>query len=297
MANLEIKLIKKNTYYIPCPTNIGIYVNNNEATIIDTGIDKNMGKSIIKLLEEKNWHLSRIINTHSHADHIGGNAYLYEKTGCEIAAPVGEIPYIQNTLFEPSFLYGAYPFKVLKNKFLMAKPSKVSNAIEGEGTITGTDFEAISLNGHSVDMIGIRTPDNVLFIGDSLLAEGILEKYSLSYLWDIESHCKTLDKLGEIEAEYYVPSHGEVMTSLNNLIELNKSKIQEVIDVILTFLETPGTTETVLSWLCEHYSIQLNATQYVLLSSTLKSYLTYLSDQGKIKTCYDDYQLTWQLNG
>ncbi|MCF7945564.1 MAG: MBL fold metallo-hydrolase, partial [Spirochaetia bacterium] len=76
MAKLQIEQLGAQTYYIPAPTNIGIFVENGKALLIDSGNDKEAGRQINKLLNERGWELSMIINTHSNADHIGGNQFL-----------------------------------------------------------------------------------------------------------------------------------------------------------------------------------------------------------------------------
>ena len=86
------------TYYIDCPAKIGIYrVSGDEVCLIDSGNDKNAGKKALRILEEQGWKLKMILNTHFHADHIGGNesfsrepAALFtagEATGCSPNVP------------------------------------------------------------------------------------------------------------------------------------------------------------------------------------------------------------------
>lgn len=48
--------------------------------------------------------------------------------------------------------------------------AKESNAIEIEGNLP-EGLEWISLKGHFFDMIGIKTSDNVCFLGDALFSE------------------------------------------------------------------------------------------------------------------------------
>jgi len=120
---LNLQKIASNTYLIPAPANIGVYVQDEQAILIDSGNDKEAGRQILKLLNEKNWKVKLIINTHSNADHIGGNAFIQNKTECLIAATRIEAAFIQDPILEPSFLYGGFPNARLTNKFLMAHPS------------------------------------------------------------------------------------------------------------------------------------------------------------------------------
>ena len=151
---MELIKVGEKTYYIKNPTNIGIYkISENEIYLIDSGNDKDAGRKILKIIEENNWKIQGIINTHSNADHIGGNKIIQDRTNCKIFAKDIEKTFVEFPILESSFLYGGYPFKNLRNKFLLAKPSNViqiqDNLPEG--------LEHFSLKGHFFDMIGIKT--------------------------------------------------------------------------------------------------------------------------------------------
>ena len=59
----------------------------------------------------------------TNADHIGGNRYLQGQTGCMIYAPGIDCTFTRHPILEPSLLYGGYPCKELRHKFLMAQES------------------------------------------------------------------------------------------------------------------------------------------------------------------------------
>ncbi|HGL6486470.1 TPA: MBL fold metallo-hydrolase, partial [Clostridioides difficile] len=158
MAKLTLEHIKGNTYYIPLPTIVGVYVDGKDAILIDSGNNKDTARQVLRLLEEHNLNPKLIINTHSNADHIGGNAYLKNQTKCKIATTKIEGYFTENPILESAFLYGGYPSKALKNKFLLAKESEVDYIIPSNGKIVDTELEAISLPGHYFEMIGVRTP-------------------------------------------------------------------------------------------------------------------------------------------
>ena len=206
----ELINIIGDTWYIRSPANIGLFkIAHDEVVLIDSGNDKDAAKKILSVIQSNNWKLKMIINTHSNADHIGGNAYLKEKTNCEIAATRLESAFISDPMLEPSFLFGAYPNSKLRNKFLEAKPSSVTNIVSydvNHGEISETKLQAIPLPGHFMDMIGVMTPDNVFFAADSLFSEDIINKYHVTFIFNVKSFLQTLDKLEQIKADFFVPS-------------------------------------------------------------------------------------------
>lgn len=84
----ELNQVGENSYYIQIPAKIGIYkINTTEVCLIDSGSDKEAGRKIRQILDKNGWKLKAIYDTHSNADHIGGNKYLQTQTGCGIFAP------------------------------------------------------------------------------------------------------------------------------------------------------------------------------------------------------------------
>lgn len=120
----ELTQVAGNSYYIQSPAKIGLVrLNDTDVCLIDSGNDKEAGRKVRQILDANGWHLTAIYNTHSNADHIGGNQYLQNQTGCKVYAPGIECDFTRHPVLEPSFLYGGYPPKELQHKFLMAKPS------------------------------------------------------------------------------------------------------------------------------------------------------------------------------
>ena len=84
----ELVQVGPRSYYINAPVKIGVYLaEENQVYLIDSGNDKDAGRKLRQLLEKQGWTLRAILNTHSNADHIGGNQYLWKQTGCKIYAP------------------------------------------------------------------------------------------------------------------------------------------------------------------------------------------------------------------
>lgn len=297
MAPLTLQQITGNTYIIPSPAIIGVYVRDGRAVLIDSGNDEEAGRQILKLLNEQTWELDLIVCTHSNSDHIGGNAFLQKKTGCRIAATAQEVAFIEQPLQEPSLLYGGFPMKALRNKFLMAKPSKVTDVIAPRGRILDTGLEAMPLPGHFLGMIGVRTQDDVLFLADSLFPEAIIAKYPIFFLYDVRGHLETLTQLGEVRASHYVPSHGKPTTDVRSLVEANVRRVEETVELVQRCCAKPVSFDWVLEQVCAECGIVLDANQYVLVSSTVRSVLAYLVERGQVEMRFDGGRVLWARVG
>lgn len=288
---MELVKVGEKTFYIKNATNIGIYkIDNENVYLIDSGNDKDSGKKILKIIEEQGWKVKGIINTHSNADHIGGNKVIQDRTNCEIYAYNVEKSFTEYPILEPSFLYGGYPFRELKNKFLFAKESKTININNN----LPKGLEYFELKGHFFDMIGIKTSDNVVFLADSLFSKETITKYHLFFIYDVKEYFNTLEKIKEIDAKLFIPSHCEATCDINDLVELNQNKIQEIIDKILKVCEDDSTFEEILKYIFDEYNLTMNANQYVLVGSTIRSYLSYLCDENKLSYEFKDNKMLWK---
>lgn len=282
------------SYYINCPAKIGIYVKNDtDAYLIDSGNDKDAGKKVLKILNEQGWSLKGIINTHSHADHIGGNNYLQKQTGCKVFAGGIERAFTEHPVLEPSFLFGAYPNGDLRHKFLLAQESE---AVDFSDTDFPKELEVVPLYGHSFDMVGIKTPDGTFFAADCVSSEMTLAKYKISFIYDVAKYLETLDMLEEMQACVFVPSHAEPCDSMKALCSINRNTVYEIADKIKELLKEEMCFELLLSKLFEAYGLTMTNEQYVLVGSTVRSYLSWLKDGGEVSTQIKDNMLLWHSN-
>lgn len=298
MAALTLHQLAESTYIIPSPATMGVWVSGNKATLIDSGNDEEAGRQILRLLTERGWDLELIVCTHSNADHIGGNAFLQKRTGCRIAATPVEAAFIEQPLLEPTLLYGGFPSKALRNKFLMAKPSRVTDHIAADGVITGSQLRAMPLPGHFVGMVGVVTPDDVWFLADSLFSEHIIGKYPIFFLYDVAAHLQTLKSLRALEGRWFVPSHAAHTQNITALIDANELRIASTLDVIQAACGESGASfDGILQRVCSELGITLDINQYVLVGSAIRSMLACLADRGAIEPHVADGTLRWTRAG
>jgi glyoxylase-like metal-dependent hydrolase (beta-lactamase superfamily II) len=292
-----LRKILGNTYYLPGPVNIGIYDHGDGCcTAIDTGIDKDSGRKILKALEKEKLTLVRIINTHAHADHFGGNAFLVRRLKVEVWAPPIEAGIILYPELEPLYLYSAQPLPDLQTKFLQAAASPVDKIIEpGEKTAEG--LEILPLPGHSPGQIGVATPDGVLFSGDAYFAIDTLEKYFLPYFVDIPRAKETISRLlATNQYRYYLPCHGILSDDPQKTLAANLERLQEIDEFILSSLKRESKTrEALLAELILTHNLLLNPAQYHLYNSTLGAHLSGLVVENKLEFIFCKGKMHWQL--
>ena len=279
-------------YYIESPSKVGIYKRNDtDVYLIDSGSDKNSAKKTLKICSEQGWIIKGIINTHAHADHIGGNAYIQEKIDCDIFCSTIDRPFIENPIINPLHIYGGYIPQEMEHKFFLAKESVTKD-------ISSTDFpselKTYDISGHSLGMIAIVTPDNVAFVGDIVSSEEIIKKYGITYLLDIKKHLESLTFVENMSADKFIMSHVETVDDIKPLIKLNRDKLYEICDMILAMLKEPLTFEVLLQKLFYHYELKMSIRQHSLVGSTVRSYLSYLKNEGKVDVIIDDNLILWK---
>jgi len=244
----ELVQVSDNDYYIKSPTNVGLVrLNEKDVCIIDSGNDKEAGRKIRQILDANGWNLVAIYNTHSHADHIGGNKYLQSQTNCKVYASGIECDFTNHTLLEPICLYGGYPMDELCHKFLMAQESDCLPLTDSD---VPEGFEIIPLPGHSFDMVGFRTKD--------------------------------------------IPAHVEATEDISELAQYNIDSILSVGDHIVEICDTPMTVESIVKRLFDDYGLKMTMAEYVLISSTVRSYLSWLKDNGRLGYRFVDNILYWE---
>lgn len=288
----ELIQVSEQSYYIQCPAKIGLVRQNDTAVVlIDSGSDKDAGRKVRQILDKNGWHLTAIYNTHSNADHIGGNKYLQAQTGCKIYAPGIECAFTKYPILEASFLYGGFPCKDLRHKFLLA-PESEAEYLTAEALPEG--FEIIPLPGHFFDMAGYRTGDGVVYLADCLSSRATLDKYGIPFVYDVAAYLETLEKVKTMTARMFVPAHAEATEEIAPLAQYNIEKVLEIGEKITELCARPQSFEALLQKLFGAYGLTMNFEQYVLVGSTVRSYLAWLKDTGRVNAGFDENMLLWE---
>ena len=288
----ELNHIIGNSYYIQSPSKMGLVkLNDTDVCLIDSGNDKDAGRKVRQLLDANGWHLTAIYNTHSNADHIGGNRYLQGQTKCKIYAQGIECDITRHPVLEPAFLYGGFPPKDLRHKFLMAQESDAKELTPG---VLPEGFALLQLPGHFFHMVGFRSPDDVVYLADCLSSRETLDKYQIGFIYDVAAYLDTLERVKTMQAAAFVPAHAQVTEDIAPLAQYNIDKVHEIADHMVELCAEPVMFEELLKKLFDNYGLTLTFEQYVLVGSTVKSYLAWLKNTGRLTALFEDNRLLWR---
>ncbi len=247
-------------------------------------------------MDREGWSLHAIINTHSNADHIGGNRYLQQQTGCKVYAKGVEAAftaYPTGTRFPLRWLslYGSAP-----QISYGSGSSQVSDISAMAEDAALSELELIPLPGHFFEMIGVRTPDQTVFLADCLSSRATLDKYKVSFIYDVSSYLQTLDRVMEMDAPLFVPAHAEATDSIKDLAMYNKQCVHEIALKLLDICTTPQTFESVLKTVFDDYGLTMTFQQHVLVGSTIRSYLSWLKDEGRLTAYVEGNRMFWSVS-
>lgn len=284
--------VTPSTFYMQSPAKVGLVrLDETDVCLVDAGSDKDAGRKIRQMLDARGWRLKAIYNTHSNADHIGGNRYLQTQTGCRVYAAGIERAFTAHPVLEPSFLYGGYPPKELRHKFLLAQES---DAEELTPAALPNGWEMIPLPGHFFHMVGFRTPEDVVFLADCLSSHETLEKYQIGFVYDVAAYLETLKRVEGLRARLFIPAHAEPTEDIAPLARENAQKVLDIAQQIVELCGEPLCFEEILRRLFEVFGLTMTAEQYALVGSTVRSYLAWLKDTGRLTFDIEDNRLLWR---
>jgi glyoxylase-like metal-dependent hydrolase (beta-lactamase superfamily II) len=306
---MALQHIQGRAWYLAGANNLGVVVLEDGGTIvIDTGIDKDAGRLLHRALEAQNLHIQAIINTHHHADHVGGNAYLLRRyPKAQVYAPPFESALIVHPLLEPMYLYGgASPPKALRNRWVLADGSPVhvelgdlTTILSGHtwtAKVAGTALAIIGLPGHSPAQIGVLV-DGVCFAADGFFGSAVLHKYGIPYAHDVAAQHSALKTLAAVDAECFLPGHGNLVTraELDPILDANRTAIETAGRLIHALLAEPADMSTLYLRVMQQLGYTpASLPHYAVFSGAIAAHLSFLEHQHLIELTLRDGVPYWQ---
>jgi glyoxylase-like metal-dependent hydrolase (beta-lactamase superfamily II) len=149
--------------------------------------------------------IDRLVNTHCHSDHMGGNAALQRRYGSHTSVPTGEAPLIER--WDEDALLLSYADQ-------RAERFRVDATIAPGDTLRmgGIDWLAIAAPGHDMHALMFFAPaERVLISGDALWEDGfgVLFPQLYGHAGTFDCTRRTLDAIAALDARVVIPGHGE----------------------------------------------------------------------------------------
>ena len=279
-----------NTFYYSAFSNVGVYkLNKSEVVLIDSCDHKRMVRSLDGILEKNSLRVKTIIDTHCHVDHIAGNKFFYDKYGCQILASKGEQGFIAYPDREPRFYYSGINTDKSRNPFFMTEPSD-AEVITADNTPEG--FEIIPLPGHSFEMIGVRTPDDVVFLADSILSKKTWDEYKLPFFYSINESLQTLKDIQNLKAKLFVPAHDEPLSDICELAEYNIKSMKHKKELIYSLCEGKS-FEEIFSDVLDALELRIMTPKYPMYAIVVRNLLQSLVEDEAIEAVLEDMVLVY----
>lgn len=182
-----------------------LFLEGEQATLIDSGYVTHAAQTVDLVRHALDGRqLKRLINTHSHSDHIGGNAALKAAFACDILVPAG----LHATIADWD-----------ENALLLSPLGQQGARFQHDGVVTagdelelgGLNWQALAVPGHDMEALAYYNPEQRLLISGDALWEngfGVIFPELLGEGDGIASTRATLEMLGRLAIDTVIPGHG-----------------------------------------------------------------------------------------
>lgn len=260
------------------------------ALLVDTGLDDTHARKLLRAVEGAGLTPGAVLNTHSHADHHGGNAFLLSRfPELPVYAPPLEAAIIRHPVLEPLSLWGAAPPTELRTKFLLASASPAQEIGPGVQTLGGVEVELLPVPGHAAEMYAVRVGE-VLYAADALFGPEALGKHPLTFCADSAQQKASALALGALEGVRLVlPGHGEPTTDLAGLVATNLAAYARTTQAVTAALaQGPATVDELLARVGTGLGVTAtNPGAWVLNRAVISAHLTELLAVGAATLALD----------
>ncbi len=296
---MDLIQLTPQAYQLNGGSNAGLIVVNGQAVLIDTGLDRDTAKKILRHVEELKARLAAVVITHAHADHFGGAATIKARTGAPVYAPGLEAAIVESPILEPLYLFsGALPPAELRHKFTLAEGCPVDHLIgPGPLTIGDLQLQVIPAPGHAPNQVMIGG-GGACFVADALFAPDVLNKHGIPFYVHIDQALDTLERLPDLNGQYaaFVPGHGPAVADIAAWAALNHARLTAIREAVAAAVLATGSVPGILQRTADalHVTIATPVT-YWLTQTTVLACLASLQASGRVRAAVSDNEIRWEV--
>lgn len=193
-----------------------LFLEGERASLVDSGYVSHAEQTVALVRHAlAGRRLARLVNTHSHSDHIGGNAALAQAFGCRIAIPAGIAPAVaewdEAALLLESTAQSAARF---------AHDEEISAGEEIE--LGGLTWQALAAPGHDMHaLVFYNAERRILISGDALWRHGFGVVFSelMGTAPALRATRETLETLSRLSIEVVIPGHGTPFVDVHDAFQ------------------------------------------------------------------------------
>lgn len=192
-----------------------LLIQSDRRILIDTGFMAGTQQTLALLSSPQNLGnrpLDRVINTHCHCDHVGGNAMLKSVYHCEITVPEGEAAFVRDWNAMALWLDYAHhrcePFGV---------ESTLTQGDSFEGG--GLHWRVLDAPGHDMGALLFYCEEEQLLISGDALWE-----HSFGLVLPDPPGClaaarATLEVIAQLDVKFVLPGHGRIFSNVTEALD------------------------------------------------------------------------------
>lgn len=193
--------------HFACTSNVYLINQPGEMVIIDTFLGPRLMEKTFQALALDPSEVTRVINTHSDWDHIWGNSY-FEKADLICHKNYNDL------VLQPDSEDFAELARYARGHVVLTLPDYSFDSLL---QLERLDVSIFYSPGHSADSISVYDErDRILIVGDN--CEKPIPSYVTGFL--LEQHLETLKGYLQLDFNYIVPGHGEIMTREDLLVNI-----------------------------------------------------------------------------
>lgn len=192
-----------------------LFLEGERAALVDSGYVAHADQTVALLRHGLDGRaLTRLVNTHGHSDHIGGNARVAAEFGCAILVPEGYRQVVADWDEERLLLR---PTGQRAPRFCAADSIAPGTEIELGGLV----WKALAAPGHDMDALVFHCEaQRILISGDALWRDGfgILFDEVLGRADALAAARATLEMIGRLEVDTVIPGHGAPFVDVDDAL-------------------------------------------------------------------------------
>lgn len=198
-----------------------LFTGPDEAVLVDTGYATQADQTLSLVRHAlQGRRLDRIVNTHLHSDHCGGNAALHAAYGCRIAIPAGDAGAVA------AWDEDALSFRATGQQ--CPRFGVDQTVVAGDRLLLGgVAWEALAAPGHAPHALLLWCEnEGILISGDALWSNGFGVVFAeLAGEPGFTEVGATLDLIATLDARWVIPGHGAPFGDIDAALARARSRL------------------------------------------------------------------------